>query len=176
VIVPLKKTAELFEIAQFRLEPCRLRSDNGSRRSEFRLVLVFSFDQTKHAKIAYDFSIGNFDVGEEANNSMPQARDTFHEVLPHLTTKSVASILETDLDATIEYWMELVRNDNELTCVPLSFQERTGHLPQLFHDLIYRLRLHEATEATLSIAAREHGKLRCRQGYTLLCWWMSRGS
>lgn len=105
-------------------------------------------------------------LGEEVSNSVPQARHAHHEVLPDLTTKSVASILETDLDATMEYWMELVKNDKELTCVPLSVQDRTGHLPQLFHDLICRLRLPKATEATFSVAACKHGQLRCRQGYT----------
>src|SRR3981081_4618381 len=36
-------------------------------------------------------------------------------------TQSVASILEHDMDATIRDWMELVRHDQELTCIPLSF-------------------------------------------------------
>src|SRR5580704_6072742 len=35
-------------------------------------------------------------------------------------TKSVADILEHGLDATIQDWMALVKNDGELTCIPLS--------------------------------------------------------
>ncbi len=45
--------------------------------------------------------------------------------------ESVASILEHDLDATIQDWMVLVEHDKELTCIPLSFEDRTGHLPNL---------------------------------------------
>jgi DNA-binding response OmpR family regulator len=85
---------------------------------------------------------------------------------PLLTTKTVASILENDLDSTIQDWMALVENDAELTCVPLSFQDRTGHLPQLLRDLICRLRLPIAMQAPFSIAARKHGELRRLQGYT----------
>jgi hypothetical protein len=57
-----------------------------------------------------------------------------------LSTESVASILERDLDATIQDWMALVEHDEELTRIPLSFQDRTGHLPKLLRDLISRLR------------------------------------
>jgi CheY-like chemotaxis protein len=81
-------------------------------------------------------------------------------------TESVASILEHDLDATIHDWMALVENDEELTCIPLSFEDRTGHLPSLLADLIHRLRLPIATKAEVSLAAREHGDLRRKQGYT----------
>jgi hypothetical protein len=35
----------------------------------------------------------------------------------------VASILEHNLDATIQYWMELVEDDQELTWIPLSFED-----------------------------------------------------
>jgi len=89
-----------------------------------------------------------------------------HEVHPRELTKSVASILEGDLENTIQGWMALVENDEELTWISLSFQERTGHLPQLLRDLIYRLRLPAAITSPFSIAARDHGNLRRRQGYT----------
>jgi hypothetical protein len=32
--------------------------------------------------------------------------------------------------------MALVEHDEELTCVPLGFEDRTGHLPNLIADLI----------------------------------------
>ena len=82
------------------------------------------------------------------------------------STKSVASILEIDLDTTIQYWMALVEHEDELTCVRLSVQDRTGHLPQLLRDLIYRLRLPTITTALSSMAARQHGEVRRLQGYT----------
>jgi CheY-like chemotaxis protein len=85
---------------------------------------------------------------------------------PPLPALSVASILEHDLDATIQAWIALVERDEELTCIPLSFDERTGHLPSLLADLIYRLRLPPIAKANFSIAARQHGNLRREQGYT----------
>jgi CheY-like chemotaxis protein len=90
-----------------------------------------------------------------------------HPAAPRsLPTESVASILEHDLDATIQDWMALVEHDEELTCIPLSFEDRTGHLPNLIADLVYRLRLPATAKANISIAAREHGDLRRKQGYT----------
>jgi CheY-like chemotaxis protein len=83
-----------------------------------------------------------------------------------LPTESVASILEHDLRATIQEWMALVEQDEELTCVPLSFEARTGHLPNLIADLIFRLRLPPTAKADPSTTARQHGDLRRKQGYT----------
>lgn len=81
-------------------------------------------------------------------------------------TASVASILEHDLNATIQDWMGLVEQDKELTCIPLSFEARTGHLPELIADLIFRLRLAPTAKAEDSTSARQHGDLRRKQGYT----------
>jgi hypothetical protein len=53
-----------------------------------------------------------------------------------LPVESVATILENDRDAAIQYWMELVNHDEELICIPLSLEDRTGHLPSLFADLL----------------------------------------
>ena len=50
--------------------------------------------------------------------------------------EGVADILEHDLDATIQNWMALVGHDEELTCIPLGFEDRTGLLPNLIADLI----------------------------------------
>jgi CheY-like chemotaxis protein len=99
-------------------------------------------------------------------------RKLIHEKLEHpgahrpVPTESVADILEHDLDATIQYWMGLVQKDAELTCIRLNFGDRTGHLPGILADLVHRLRLPMETKAEISIAAREHGDLRRRQGYT----------
>lgn len=81
-------------------------------------------------------------------------------------TQSVADILERELDATIHEWMGLVEKDADLTKIALNFDERTGHLPKLLHDVIARLRLDKGTKAPLSVAASDHGKLRKQQGYT----------
>jgi CheY-like chemotaxis protein len=81
-------------------------------------------------------------------------------------TETVASILEHELDSTIQFWMALAEHDAELTCIPLSFEDRAGHLPNLLIDLIRRLRLPPTDKASFSIAAYEHGELRRKQGYS----------
>jgi|SRR5882724_970419 len=83
-----------------------------------------------------------------------------------LLAESVASILEHELSATIDDWMALVEQDAELTWIPLNFEDRAGHLPNLLADLIHRLRLPAAVRAEISVPARQHGDLRRRQGYT----------
>jgi DNA-binding response OmpR family regulator len=103
---------------------------------------------------------------------IPLLRAIIREKLEHpgaskpLPAESVASILEHNLDATIQDWMVLVEHDEELTCTPLSFEDRTGHLPNLIADLVNRLRLPPTAKAKASTAAREHGDLRRKQGYT----------
>ena len=51
--------------------------------------------------------------------------------------------------------------------IKLNNIERTGHLPDLLHDVIARLRLGAGSKAPISKAAADHGDLRCKQGYTV---------
>jgi hypothetical protein len=81
-------------------------------------------------------------------------------------TERVADILERELDATIHEWMRLVEREPDLSRIPLNFEERTGHLPRLLHDVIARLRLDKGSKAPVSVAASHHGELRRKQGYT----------
>src|SRR3984893_15122934 len=81
--------------------------------------------------------------------------------------ESVADILERELQAVITEWLFRVEQEPDLTCIPLSFEDRTGHLPHLLHDVIARLRLDAETKAPISKASAEHGDLRRRQGYTV---------
>jgi RsbT co-antagonist protein rsbRD N-terminal domain len=83
------------------------------------------------------------------------------------TIESVADILERDLDAVIQEWLARVDKEPDLTAIPLSFEDRTGHLPQLLRDVIVRLRLDDETKAEISKAAAHHGDLRAKQGYTV---------
>src|ERR1700689_2280553 len=84
-----------------------------------------------------------------------------------VTIESVADILERDLDAVIQEWLMRVDKEPDLTAIPLSFGDRTGHLPQLLRDVIVRLRLDDETKAPISQAAAHHGDLRAQQGYTV---------
>ena len=83
------------------------------------------------------------------------------------TIENVADILERDLDAVIQEWLDRVEKEPELVAIPLSFEDRTGHLPQLLEDVIVRLRLDDGTKAPISQAAAHHGDLRAQQGYTV---------
>jgi CheY-like chemotaxis protein len=79
----------------------------------------------------------------------------------------VAAILERDAEPTIRDWMSKVEGNEELSAVSLNYQERTGHLPLLLGDLVRRLRLAPNTKLPNSTAAREHGIMRRKQGYTV---------
>jgi hypothetical protein len=81
-------------------------------------------------------------------------------------TERVADILEQELNPTIHEWIGLVEKEPELMRIDLNFEERTGHLPKLLHDVIARLRLAKGSKAPVSVAAIHHGKLRFKQGYT----------
>ena len=81
--------------------------------------------------------------------------------------ESVAVILDRSVDAMIHDWMELVEKDEELSSVSLKHEDRTGHLQEFFHDVLVRLRLPQGSKALISLAARLHGKLRNKQGYTV---------
>jgi DNA-binding response OmpR family regulator len=84
-----------------------------------------------------------------------------------MNKERVAAILERDLEATIQMWMSRVNRTDELTAISLTYQARTGHLPLLLNDLVRRLRLPLGAESPISHAAREHGILRRKQGYTV---------
>jgi hypothetical protein len=83
-----------------------------------------------------------------------------------MTVKSVAVILEREVASTIKEWLKQVKLLPDLTSVPLSDSDRTGHLPKLFADLLCRLRLARDTEPPVSISASAHGRLRFAQGYS----------
>ena len=82
-------------------------------------------------------------------------------------TETVADIIERQLDVVIQEWLTRVDKEPDLAAIPLSYQERTGHLPQLLHDVVRRLRMDEETKAPISEAAAHHGDLRSKQGYTV---------
>jgi DNA-binding response OmpR family regulator len=80
----------------------------------------------------------------------------------------VASILERDTPATILDWLERVESEDELTCVPLNKEQRTGHLPKLLQELVHRLRVpRNLGTKQVSEAAVQHGKVRQTQGYSI---------
>jgi DNA-binding response OmpR family regulator len=82
----------------------------------------------------------------------------------------VGTILRRCIVRVVEDWLARAKQSKELNHVPLSDDERTGHLPKLVEDLIVRLGRPIATakdsDAVFSAAAIAHGKLRFLQGYS----------
>jgi hypothetical protein len=80
----------------------------------------------------------------------------------------VASVLERETQVTIDNWYTRVEAELDLVSVPLSRKDRCAHLPEMFRDLVSRLRnpLPLGTRALTSVAAHNHGSLRRDQGYS----------
>jgi hypothetical protein len=83
------------------------------------------------------------------------------------TAKSVAAILEKELDPMISEWKRQSSLVPSLAAILLSDAERTGHLPKLFDEVLCRLRGNKDTEPLVSVAAAAHGRLRFAQGYSV---------
>jgi CheY-like chemotaxis protein len=83
-------------------------------------------------------------------------------------TESVATILERAAPGCIDDWFLEVQREKKLRLVPLSREERCGHLPRVFRDLAARLQagLPIGSKGPLSEAASDHGVARRRQGYS----------
>ena len=80
----------------------------------------------------------------------------------------VATVLERETQDTIDNWYSRVESEQNLSRIPLSRTDRCAHLPEMFSDLVYRLRnpLPLGTNALSSTAAHNHGSLRRDQGYS----------
>jgi hypothetical protein len=80
--------------------------------------------------------------------------------------KSVATILERELEPTVKEWLRRVNLLPALSRIPLNDDDRASHLPKLFHDLACRLRLAKDAHLPNSTAATAHGQARRLQGYS----------
>jgi CheY-like chemotaxis protein len=82
--------------------------------------------------------------------------------------ESVATILEREAPSCIEDWFLEVQLDSKLSLVPLTREQRSGHSPQVFRDLVARLlaALPFGRKGPLSAFAANHGLTRRRQGYS----------
>lgn len=87
------------------------------------------------------------------------------------TKESVGAVLQRCNATVVEGWLARAKQSNELNCLLLSDQQRSGHLPRLVEDVARRLQQSSASDrdsdAAFSAGAVAHGKLRYLQGYTL---------
>ena len=97
-------------------------------------------------------------IKERLANGAPPAR----------VVETVATILERNVEVTIEDWFGHIQKDEKVMSVSLTYEQRTNHLPQVFRDLVRRLRSSQpiGTKELVSTAAIEHGVNRRRQGYS----------
>jgi hypothetical protein len=81
---------------------------------------------------------------------------------------NVANVLERETEVTIDNWYSRVEKEKELISIVLDRDQRCAHLPEMFRDLVTRLRepLPLGTRALSSDAAHDHGCLRRDQGYS----------
>ena len=91
-----------------------------------------------------------------------------NEPVPPRAVESVATILEHAAPNTIQDWYAHVKKERHLMAIPMSWELRCAHIPQLFRDLVYRLRAAKplGTKDLRSTAAEQHGADRRKQGYT----------
>jgi CheY-like chemotaxis protein len=88
--------------------------------------------------------------------------------IPSRAIESLATILESSIQSTIDSWYERVGNDKKITAVSMSREQRVGHLPKVLIDLVNRLRSFKplGSRELVSVAAEQHGRLRRQQGYS----------
>jgi DNA-binding response OmpR family regulator len=117
---------------------------------------------------ADEIMVKPFDVGKLAD--LIRGRMLNRKPAARLEKERVGTILGRSIDSVVENWLTRAKQSSELNHVPLSDDERTGHLPRLVEDLVVRLSKPSATtkdsDAVSSAAALAHGKLRHQQGYT----------
>jgi DNA-binding response OmpR family regulator len=82
--------------------------------------------------------------------------------------ETVAAILERSVESTIGEWFKRIETEEKVMSVSMSYEERCGHLPQVFRDLVSRLLSSKpiGSKELISKMAAEHGLNRRKQGYT----------
>ena len=58
---------------------------------------------------------------------------------------NIADILERELNPVIHDWLSLVEKQENPMSIKLSYEDRTGHLPVLFREVIARLEVFNPT-------------------------------
>ena len=87
---------------------------------------------------------------------------------PVRVIETVATILERTNEITIKDWFEHIQKDEQVMAIPMTYEQRTGHLPPILRDLIHCLRTPHpiGSKELVSSAAAEHGINRRKQGYS----------
>jgi uncharacterized protein YejL (UPF0352 family) len=81
---------------------------------------------------------------------------------------TIAEILNRNTESAIQTWFDLLQRGGKMASVPMDYEQRCGHLPQVLRELISRLQSSQVigSKGRVSLAAAKHGLDRCRQGYS----------
>jgi len=81
-------------------------------------------------------------------------------------TLGVGEILQRHTETTMRLWFEYLQEEWEVSSIPMTYEQRCAHLPQLFRELVSRLQSTQeiGSRQKLSPAAVQHGKKRYQQG------------
>jgi len=81
---------------------------------------------------------------------------------------AIAEILSRNTESAIQMWFDLLQQGEKVASVPMDYEQRCDYLPQVFRELISRLRSSQVigSKGRVSIAATKHGLDRRRQGYS----------
>jgi CheY-like chemotaxis protein len=87
---------------------------------------------------------------------------------PPRITETVSDILKRSVQVVIGDWYRRILTDKNVMAISMSFEERTGYLPEVFRDLVARLDSSRTIggPANISKAAVEHGANRRHHGYS----------
>jgi CheY-like chemotaxis protein len=83
-------------------------------------------------------------------------------------TETIAGILKRSVQSTMNMWYRRVLSDTKASRIPLSYEQRVSHLPQVFRDLVARLESSKPIGGREHVSefASQHGINRRRHGYT----------
>ena len=81
---------------------------------------------------------------------------------------TIAEILNRNTESAIQAWFDFLQRGEKVASVPMDYEQRCGHLPQVLRELISRLQSSQVigSKGRVSLAAAKHGLDRCRQGYS----------
>ena len=81
----------------------------------------------------------------------------------------MSTVLRENKEAIFERWLAVCKRDAQLGAVPISDEERSDHLPQVFDELIGKLEKNDGNNVSekANKAAAIHGQERYLQGFDL---------
>jgi DNA-binding response OmpR family regulator len=134
-------------------------------------LVVSGFPDVKEAMAdillqADEVLVKPFEVKTLARRICERTENPRHSAKPG--REGLASILEREASVTVQRWLLRVQQQQGLTAIRITEEERTAHLPKILSNIVTRLRHVRVIEAPAqpSAAAVAHGRIRYRQGYT----------